>query len=221
MFKYYYFETLASTNETAQTYPPDCVIHAAQQTKGKGRMGRTWTGLDNNLFMSVVLPRPQIPSDYSFIAALAVAKAIAPLPAQIKWPNDILVGGKKIAGILLETTSDTLIIGIGVNIAASPNDTLYPTTSLKELRIDTTSKDLLDKILQNLQDVITLYQKTGFQDIRRQWLAFAAGIGQQIRICLPNKELTGIFNGLTEQGALILKAPETQYIITAGDVFMI
>ena len=224
MFKYHYFETLDSTNDTAQSYPPFSVIHAGRQTKGRGRMGRTWDSFDGNLFMSLVVPQPAVPSDYSFITALAVALTLAPLSPRIKWPNDVLINGKKISGILLETAreqADKLIIGIGINITDCPTETLYPTTCLRECGVDTTAKVILDKVLQNFEDVLTSYQQSGFQEIRRKWLEFATGLGETIHVRLPNRELTGIFNGLDENGALLLKTPEKEYTFTAGDVFMI
>lgn len=224
MFKYHYFETLDSTNDTAKSFPPFSVIHAGRQTKGRGRMGRVWDSFDGNLFMSLVVPQPAVPSDYSFITSLSVALTLAPLSPRIKWPNDVLINGKKISGILLETApeqSDKLIIGIGINITACPEQTLYPTTCLKECGVDTNAKVILDKVLQNFEDVLISYQKSGFKEIRRKWLEFATGIGQPIHVQLPNKELTGIFNGLDEKGALLLKTTEKEYPIMAGDVFMI
>ena len=160
-------------------------------------------------------------SDYSFIASLAVALTLAPLSPRIKWPNDVLIHGKKISGILLETFNEKLIIGIGINIIGNPLHTLYPTTCLKECGIEVTSKVIFEKLLQNFSDLFLIYGKSGFKDIRRQWLEFAAGLGQKIEVHLPQKNLTGIFKNINEQGALLLETPEKEYSITAGDVFMI
>ncbi len=221
MFKSYYFEKLDNTNDTAKSYPIYSAIYTEQQIKGRGRMGRTWESIKGNLFTSLVVPASADASDYSFIASLAVALTLAPLSPRIKWPNDVLIHGKKISGILLETFNEKLIIGIGINIIGNPLHTLYPTTCLKECGIEVTSKVIFEKLLQNFSDLLLIYGKSGFKDIRRQWLEFAAGLGQKIEVHLPQKNLTGIFKNINEQGALLLETPEKEYSITAGDVFMI
>lgn len=214
-------ETCTSTNDIAKDLPPYTAVYAGRQTNGRGRMGRTWYDGQGNLMTSIVLPRPQNAQIFSFLASLAVAKSIAFLSPRIKWPNDILVDGKKICGILLETFEDKLIIGIGVNIESCPKTgMLYETTCLKEHGRSVDAKRLLSDILQNLSFMIETFEKTGFKTIRLEWLEFACGIGQTITVNLPNESVSGIFEGIDENGALILKTDKVQ-LITAGDVFMI
>lgn len=221
-FKTHFFDVLDSTNDTAKNYPPFSVICADRQTKGKGRMGRKWESESGNLFMSVVLPNTPDAPKYSFIAALAVARTLSPLPVHIKWPNDILLEGKKVCGILLEAFENKLIIGIGVNVAHTPEKKMmYPVTSLAACGETVSSKELLNFILQNLESVIQSFDKFGFERIRQQWLEFAVGLHKTIKVRLPNGEKIGTFDGITENGALMLKTPNKKQIITVGDVFMI
>ncbi len=224
MFNYLYFKSLSSTNDTAKTYPPYTVIHAGDQTNGRGRMGRTWTSLQGNLFMSIVIPFDKDAFYYSFISSLAVAMSLSKLSPRIKWPNDVLIDGKKISGILLETSEDSsrnLIIGIGVNIKSSPLQALYQTTCLKDLGINATPKNILDEILKNFEYLLELYKRLGFKEIRRRWLEFAIGQGKQIHVRLPHEELIGIFQEIDNNGALILRTETSYRTITAGDIFII
>lgn len=222
-FSYHYLDSCDSTNEVAKNCPPFTLVHAGVQTKGKGRCGRVWESGTGNLYMSITLPLVSQAPLYSFIAALAVAETISFLCPRIKWPNDILIDGRKVCGILLETTDNLLIIGIGVNVESCPNiQTLYKTTCLKDYGAEISSKELAQKILQNLKNEISLYQEKGFTPIQRQWLEYATGIGKNIEVRLPHQTMQGIFEGLDNDGALRLKTKDgTIHKITAGDVFMI
>ena len=221
-FEIHHLKQCASTNEEAKKWPPYHAVTAETQTAGKGRNGRKWESLSGNLFLSVTLPFPSNAALYSFIAALAVAETLGFLSPRIKWPNDILIDGKKICGILLETTDTTLIIGIGVNIETAPTGpVLYQTTCLKDHNAALPAKELANKILQNLIFEINLFQQKGFSTVRQQWLEYATGIGKPIEVRLPRETLHGIFEGLDDTGALILKQDKTIRHITAGDVFMI
>lgn len=222
-FKIHFIPHCQSTNEEAKKLPHYSVIYTASQTNGKGRMGRKWIDGKGNLMASIAIEKEQNPHFYSFLISLAVAKSISFLSPKIKWPNDILIDGKKICGILLETTEDKLIIGLGVNVQNHPKEgILYETTDLKELGYHIEEKKLLQDILQNFSFMIELYHQKGFKQIRLEWLKFACGIGKEISVRLLNTSLTGIFDGINEDGALILIDEKKQtYTITAGDVFMI
>lgn len=210
-----------STNIEAKSLSPYHVVIADKQTQGKGRNGRTWISDNGNLFMSVVLPIPQELSCYSLLAGLSVAQALPFLSTHIKWPNDILIDGKKVAGILLELTEDTLIIGIGVNILSKPKEkVLYPVTSLSEWGLTMPAFDFAKKILQNIKNNIQLLEKRGFSYLRQEWLDYASGVGDMITVNLPTQRIDGVFIGIDEAGALILKEQDGQtQTITAGDVF--
>ena len=222
-FNIQFIPSCASTNDEAKKLQPYTAIYTSKQTNGKGRLGRKWLDGDGNLMASIVLKKEENAHFYSFLVSLAVAQSIAFLSPRIKWPNDILVDGRKICGILLETTEDKLIIGIGVNIQNHPTDELlYDATDLKEYGRTTGPEKLLQDILQNLSFMIDLYQKTGFETIRLEWLSFACGLGKEISVRLPSITLTGIFEGIDKNGALILTDKNNRkHFITAGDVFMI
>ena len=216
-------QTCTSTNDEAKHQPFYSVILAEEQTNGRGRNGRTWVSGKGNLMASIVLPKPESAYIYSFLISLAIAQSIAFLSPRIKWPNDILVNGKKIAGILLEVYDDKLIIGFGVNIQEHPVDTLlYEATDLKEHGRAVEKEKLLHDILQNFQFMLELYQKKGFQQIRLEWLQFAMGVGKRISVKLLNSSIEGVFDGINEDGILILTDDNgKKQQITAGDVFMI
>lgn len=214
----------SSTNDTAKNLPPYTAVSACHQTKGRGRMGRKWQDGKGNLMVSLVLPKPVKNAElYTFLISLAVARSLEKLSAKIKWPNDILIDGKKVCGILLEVFQDKLIIGIGVNIQSCPStDVMYPVACLKDFHFDITYKRLLKSILQNLDSVIQCYQKKGFKTVRHEWLQFACGLEKPISVNLPSQKMTGIFKGITDTGALILQTTDGNlHEITAGDVFLI
>ena len=213
-----------STNDVAKKMHPYTVVSTCHQTKGRGRMGRKWEDGKGNLMVSIVLPRPEKNAHlYTFLISLAVAKSLQGLSPQIKWPNDILIRGKKVCGILLETTADLLIIGVGVNILSCPKtNMLYPVTCLKDCKMNVSYKQLLKNILQNLDFMIECYQKKGFKPIRHEWLNFACGLNKSISVNLPYQTINGIFKGITDSGTLMLETKDKKLLkITAGDVFLI
>ena len=218
-----FIDTCSSTNDEAKRLSPYSVICTKRQTKGRGRTGRSWYDGDGNLMASIVLPKEKNAYLYSFLISLAVAKSIDFLSPVIKWPNDILVKGKKICGILLETTEDKLIIGIGLNIQNHPTkDLLYETTDIKEQGYFFTREKLLQDILQNFLFMINLYKQKGFEQIRTEWLSLACGLGKEIEVRLPHASLFGIFEGIDSNGMLILTdKQDNKHFISAGDVFLI
>lgn len=218
-WKYYYFKEVNSTNDEALNYPVGSVIIAQKQTAGRGRYGRQWLSEDGNLFLSAVLPDYGNDSPLlTFVAAVSVADSLADFPVRIKWPNDILLNGGKLAGILLERTDDKVIIGIGINLVSAPTQNmLYRTASLNG---KVAKEDLIMKLTANLAHNAELLAQDGFAPIRDKWLKYAVGIGETIRVSLPNETLSGIFESFTPQGAISLKqANNTVRLITVGDVF--
>ena len=126
------FNSLASTNITARDYPVGSIIIAETQTAGRGRYGRIWQSPRGNLYVSFVFESNPMRDKYlSFLTGLALAESLPEFNVRLKWPNDVLLEGKKVAGILLETTGDKIIVGIGVNLVSSPDkNMLYPTANL-------------------------------------------------------------------------------------------
>ncbi len=228
-------ETIDSTNEEAKRSGQGAdrtVIWAKQQTAGRGRRGRSWMSLPGNLFASIVV-KPDCPiaeaAQLSFVAALAVADVLADIGLNdritLKWPNDVLVDGAKISGILLEATSsgaeiDTVIIGIGINLAGHPDDTPYPATDALAAAGETARPDtVLERLIAAFDQRYGTWKARGFDVTRQDWLDRAHGRGGPIRVQLDSEALDGRFADLDRSGALVVELPDGSIRnVTAGDV---
>ena len=223
-FTIHYFPSLKSTNDVAKDYTADfSVIVAAEQTKGKGRRGKTWISPEGGLYASIVITNPDLSNlgIYSLAAAVSLCEVI-PAKAKIKWPNDILINGKKVSGILLETVAnpDRLIIGIGININTFPKDELlsYPATSLKNENIKIAKDELLTSLLNRLAHNLILPPR----QIITRWQENAMGIGEDIKVILAKDTLFGVFKGLDAKGNLILSTKNKEKpdkIIPCGEIY--
>ncbi|WP_299844217.1 biotin--[acetyl-CoA-carboxylase] ligase [uncultured Paracoccus sp.] len=213
-------------------------IMARQQTAGRGRRGRDWsTGAGN--FAASLLMRPQggpaQVAKLSFVAALALDEALTAVCGPfariaIKWPNDVLLNGGKVAGILLESIGsgqgvDALAVGIGVNLAEAPHPgsvepgAMAPVSVLAETGHAVTQDDFLDLLAPSFDHWLRQMQTYGFDPIRTAWLARAAKLGETITARTGRDSWTGRFDGIDETGALILQTAEGSRIIPAADVF--
>lgn len=227
------YPEVESTNDTARELshnPPQTkfVVSAEKQTHGRGRRGRSWSGVVGNLFMSLALPlEPRLMGQLVFVVSLSLFQAlkeIAPsAPLKLKWPNDILLNNRKISGILLEKGAGMYIItGIGVNICAAPASeagVLYPAASLKEYGIETNRFEVLQSYLRWFEQYFELWQMQGFAPIREKWLQNVKGLHQEIIVNLETESKHGIFEGIDEQGLLLLRTGGEIQKIYAGDVF--
>lgn len=233
------FAEIGSTNQAAaeagQAGEPELlVVTAGVQTAGRGRRGRDWVSPVGNLYASVLL-RPAVSpaagAQLSFVAALAVAELAAevipgaPVVA-CKWPNDVLVNGAKVAGILLESQTDSagrlawLVIGTGVNVVSHPPLTAYAATSLAANGATATAEDCLALYLARLDHWRQTWLRQGFDPVRAAWLARAWRLGETISVRRGEKTLAGTFEGLDDTGALLLAAHGGQrHTIAAGEVF--
>ena len=234
------FAQLASTNGEATRLAAagareGTLVVAEEQSAGRGRRGRTWVSPPGNLYGSLVLrpPRPaHEAAQLGFAASLAVLESCRHfLPAgtalACKWPNDVLAGGRKLAGILLESRAagagalDWLVIGIGVNLASYPRDTEFPATSLAEAGAPGVTPDTMLTILA--ARILAWYEAWqrpgGFAALRAQWLAHAQGLGGPIRVRLADRELDGRFAGLDDGGRLLLDGAEGRQAIAAAEIF--
>lgn len=210
---------------------PGLVVMADQQTRGRGRHGRGWMSPAGNLYASVLLPAngPLMASaQLSFVAGLALADALghhAPegTSIRLKWPNDVLIGRAKVAGILLESIGANrgVIIGTGVNIASYPADTPYPATSLDAHGFAAiTPHALLGAYLSTLDHWFRQWCANGFAPLRTAWCARSLGLGEEIRLRLEREDLLGRFVDVTATGSLLLDlGAGGQREIAAGDVF--
>lgn len=237
-----HFEQLDSTNEEARRLGeagevgPVWIV-ADRQTAGRGRRGRGWASPTGNL-MATLLLWPDCGAakagELAFVAGLAVHDAAAALlePAKrpalrLKWPNDLLYDGAKIAGILLESSArgehrvDWLAIGIGMNLVAYPEGTPYPATSLKAATGRTPEAgEMLASLAAAFEKRLTEWRRDGFSIVQTHWLARAAGIGAPVIVRLADETLQGLFEDLDADGALRLRMDDgTVRQIAAGDVF--
>jgi len=210
-------------------------ITAGRQTAGRGRRGRSFVSEPGNLFASLLLTDPS-PADraaeLSFVAALALHDAIcqiAPMLAgrlELKWPNDLLCDGAKLAGILVEGESGSgrplaIVIGIGVNCAHHPDGLSYRATSLAACGVTVTPQRLFAALSRSMVLRLAEWDRaTGFAATRRAWLALATGLGQRVLVRLPEAELTGRFETLDAAGRLVLRRDDGGVeLVTAGDMF--
>jgi BirA family biotin operon repressor/biotin-[acetyl-CoA-carboxylase] ligase len=230
-------ETIASTNAEALARGRagdrgPLWITARSQSAGRGRRGRVWVSEPGNLYASLLLTDPAPPgcvAELSFVAALAVHDAVAALASGIatrltlKWPNDLLIDGRKFSGILIEGEGPAVVVGIGVNCAHHPGNAAFPATDLAAAGVFM-PLDILFTALSSamLRRIAQWNRGAGFQAIRADWLVRAAGIGETVQVALPDGERSGCFETIDAHGRLILRlldgATET---VTAGDVFPI
>ena len=234
------FGDVGSTNDEAfklaeEKGLPVCFVTAKRQLRGRGRRGRPWISELGNLYVSAFLRAPAEPEQcagLSFVAAVSLRDALESLIGEkdccaclLKWPNDVLWNGAKIAGLLLEARGDgqamNVVVGMGVNCAHSPSDTPYPATNLAKEGVSVVPDVLFEALKSSfLANVILWDQGRGFPTIRKKWLTHARGLGQELVVRLDDEEIQGQFRDLDEDGRLILgRSQEPDRIITSGDVF--
>ncbi|GGB60503.1 biotin--[acetyl-CoA-carboxylase] ligase [Roseibium aquae] len=233
-------DTVTSTNtlafERARGGDPGGLwIVGQEQTQGRGRRGRHWFSGRGNLYASLLLidPEPaQRIAELPLLAAVALSEAIDAACgthklARLKWPNDLLVDGAKVSGILLEAENlgderQAVVLGFGVNVAVHPADGLYPCTGLSALGYRSDP----DSVFQHLAGALSLWlgiwaKPDGFAHVRTAWLSRAAHLGQQITVQNGSREVTGVFRDLDDQGHLVLQPADGGLMtIYAGDVFL-
>lgn len=213
------------------------VIIADSQSGGKGRLGRAWSSPPGvNLYCSVILRpsiRPYEAPQLTFISAVAAARAIertTSLKPQIKWPNDVLVGGGKVAGLLNEMSAETdainfVILGLGVNLNMTagqfPPDLRYPATSLfLETGRQVARQDFAAVMLSELDRLYAGFLAHGFAPVREEWQERCNAHGREVVVCDNGAEVArGMFAGIDGDGALLLRRQDgTIERILSGDV---
>ena len=229
--------TMAEARRRAGELAGPTWIMAKRQTAAHGRRGKAWATLEGN-FAATLFYRPdcnaQTAALRTFVAANALFWALA-MEARsdrlsLKWPNDVLLNGGKVAGILLESSGtgekvDWLAIGIGVNLAAAPaaeslEPDALPPVSLKQETAQTISpEDFLFWLASHFADQERMFGEFGFDPIRRLWLQHAARLGEPIKARTSREEFTGTFETVDEAGQLVLRTAKGQVAIPAGDVF--
>lgn len=233
------FKELESTNSHAmemarlqQMFHGD-VVMAQCQKAGRGRMARSWDSPEGNLYFSIILqPKVGIEKlpEISFLAAVSLRLTLEKLlpeshkKIQNKWPNDLLIDGKKIAGILLESdalsgfTKGFVVLGIGVNLISNPQQTIFPATNLQEFSLKILPEDFLKIFLDEFEILYQKWLDFGFDLIRKIWLQKAWNLGVEVTIKIDGKTQKGIFKDVDLQGNLILEMDGKVQKILVGDV---
>jgi BirA family biotin operon repressor/biotin-[acetyl-CoA-carboxylase] ligase len=227
--------TNASALEMARTGDPGNLwVTARSQSAGKGRRGRPWISEPGNLYASLLLVEPASISragTLPLVAGLGVHRALRPFFANhpqalaIKWPNDLLVDGRKICGILLEseTLADgrlAVVIGCGINCTAHPENPLYPTTDLAECGIEAGPEELFPLLAAEMAHVLAEWNGgAGFARVREDWLLAAGGKGGLVTVKQQDSETEGIFEDIDRDGYLLLNVAGERRRISAGDLF--
>ena len=218
-----HYDSIPSTMEVAfelgvKGADEGTIICAETQTKGKGRLGRQWSSPKSKGVYTSIILRPKLtPANagrITFLIAVALCEAIrnvSELDAVIKWPNDILIKGKKVAGILTEMNSEMdcvkfIVVGIGVNVNTSKS-AIYPgATSLKiELKKQVSRIDMIQEILRSLEKWYLDFQSNGFVNVIDRWKEMSTTIGSLVKIADIDKIIEGKVIDLDEYGGLIIK----------------
>ncbi|GAB1716064.1 MAG: Biotin--acetyl-CoA-carboxylase ligase [Nitrobacter sp.] len=242
------FDSIGSTNTEAlvraragETGP--IWLATTAQTAGRGRRQRAWVTPRGNLatsILEVIDTQPAVAATLSFAAGLALEAALQTVSLEarmrspgsenvtfhLKWPNDVLAGGRKLAGILLEAETVAhgrlaVVVGIGANVVAAPGGLPNPAVSLRDLGIDVGAEDLFRALTEAWVEFRGIWDRgRGFDDLRRLWLDRAAGVGQPVSIQSGSSTISGIFETIDDDGCLILATADGKRVaVSAGDVY--
>jgi BirA family transcriptional regulator, biotin operon repressor / biotin---[acetyl-CoA-carboxylase] ligase len=242
------FDSIGSTNAEALAqarageHGPLWFV-TSEQTAGRGRRHRPWIALRGNLassILEVIDVTPATAATLGFAAGLALEAALKTLSLEaspraagledmkfsLKWPNDVMAGQRKLAGILLEaeTVADNrlaVVVGIGTNVVAAPEGTPTPATSLAALGVNGDAEGLFAVLSDAWVELRGVWDNgRGFGEIRRLWLQRAAGLGQPVSVVAGGVNITGTFDTIDDSGCLIIRTPEGKRVpISAGDVY--
>lgn len=236
----FYYETLGSTMDTAfelglKGFPEGTVVFAESQTKGRGRLGRSWfSPKEKGIYLSLLLRPEFLPQEapkITLMTAVSISEAIKKitgLSVLIKWPNDIVVGGKKLAGILTELDAEAdkikfINIGIGINVNSSKSFLPKESTSLKEeIGTELSRIELAREVLRAIESNYFILKDKGFKPILEKWLASSAILGKRIEISSQNRIICGEAQDIDMDGALLVRQ-DTGFIerVLSGDVVRI
>lgn len=231
------FDALGSTNDDAMARgragdPGRLWVVAREQSSGRGRLGRPWSSPRGNLHASLLLIDPCAPrhgAQLGFVAGVAALRALrsaAPgAPVGLKWPNDILCAGAKLAGVLVEGGTApgggfACVVGFGVDCAESPGGVAYPVTHLQAQGFGCGPEEVFRALSDAMCETLALWRGgAGFSTIRSAWLEGAVGLGRPLEARTPKGVLRGVFETIDDEGRLILATAGGRAVIEAGDVF--
>lgn len=235
--KIYYFESISSTMDLAlklgaEAEEEGAIVVAETQTKGRGRLGRHWISAKHKGIYFSLLLRPRIaPANVAILTLLIAVSAVEAIKesvgveVNIKWPNDLLIGLKKIGGILTEINAETdlvhfIVIGLGLNVNNDDKSLVAHATSLKEYKKETINRvSLFQRMLSVIEDNYLHFQKEGFEFVIKKWLAYNATIGKRIKIESNLKHIEGEAVGIDSDGGLLVRSDSgLMQKVMAGDV---
>lgn len=229
-FKVHTYASLPSTQDyvkelAEEGLPEGIVVQCLEQKKGRGRHGREWVSPIGNLYMSVLL-RPDCPvkeaGQLSFVAAVALSAAMDEVietghEKTLKWPNDILIDGRKVSGILIEKEGDAYVLGMGVNILSAPEGAIHLKDVAGENRL--AIHPFRDLVLEKLAQRYDLWRQEGFAPIREEWMKQAHGLDKALAVKLGKEHRDGLFKGIDAQGSLLLEIDGSIIDINSGEVY--
>lgn len=247
-YRLFAFDRIGSTNAEAMARARDgergpAWFVTSEQTAGRGRRHRPWIAPRGNLassILEVMDVSPAVAATLGFAAGLALEQALRRLSVEaamrsaggdelnfsLKWPNDVLAGRRKLAGILLEAEAVAggglaVVVGIGTNVVAAPEGTPTPATSLAALGVQVGAEELFAALSDGWAEFRGIWDHgRGFAEIRKLWLARAAGLGEAVSIKSGASTIEGTFDTLDDQGCMIVRTAGGQRVpITAGDVY--
>ena len=214
-YKVFSFDKIPSTQDYAYdmiangTARDHCVVMALAQSAGRGRYRRKWVSHHGNLYASFIFNSPERDPRLSYAVAVAIAETLATLgmTPSIKWPNDILISGKKISGVLIEYAGRFVIVGIGINVHTNPTVAEYQTT-----RTDKYTRANVAEIFSALMKNLEKWMNAKFDSVRDMWMNLAAGINGPVKYRGEMVELIGI----NDSGALVVRRG-SEYLWIHGD----
>lgn len=238
--KFHFFKSIGSTQDKARELlsanePVPFLVMAQEQTAGKGRLGRVWISPRGNFFGSLGM-KPSVPparyGEYGFLTAVAILHTLMETSDHdfaLKWPNDVLLDGRKCCGILIESfglQNEYLIIGIGVNLRhAPPDDAVNVPAAAIWPNKKGEGRGEIEEFGKHFWSSFAkwhgIYEAKGFDAIRTEWLAFAHHLNQNIRVKTPTAAHEGIFQGIDAHGNLLLTTGEGTLKVTTADVSFI
>ena len=204
-------------------------LRAERQRAGRGRQGRIWSSPPGNLYASTLVrlrPGDPAPATLGLLAAVALHEAVCAYfrgdDLVLKWPNDLLLGGAKLSGILLERVDDAVVVGIGVNLAHHPDLPERPATSLAAHGVEAAAPAFAETLAEAFARWLGIWRSSGFASVRARWLDRAHPVGSALVVRLPDGGVQeGLFAGLDSDGALKLRlADGATRVIHAADVFL-
>ena len=218
--------------DNSELLPQGNSFLVAEQTAGRGRMGRSWISRKNDgMYLSVILSPKRAQAEWptlSFVASLAAIQtlnSICPdVPVLLKWPNDLMAEDRKLGGILLEADGPHAIVGCGINIKNAPEVTnsLFPSTDIEKYQSNIPEpQELAESYINNLENLYQIWQNCGPAPLLARWQDKSNIIGRQLTVTLGDKSVTGICDALEPDGRLnLVDMDGNVHLITVGDVVL-